>query len=269
MNPSRIRVYAQTAIRVMADFAIVQVSAILALTITVFISPDAARHLSAVAFVTLLRTYYVGTFLPLSLVLPVMFAISGLYTTSRAYSLEYKWRSVIQTTINATLLYLLLSFVVTRSGTLPRSALVAFGVLVTLGIPGVRWLKSALLARELRVPIETASLSNPPEPVVLVVGGAGYIGSILVRKLLAAGRKVRVLDSLVYGAAALRVVMNHANLELVVGDCRNIQMVVAAVRGVDSVIHLAAIVGDPACEQDKLNAIQTNYAATRMLNRSR
>src|SRR5262249_41246420 len=60
-------------------------------------------------------------------------------------------------------------------------------------------------------------------------------------------------------------VRNHPNFELIVGDCRNIQDVVKSVQGVDSVIHLAAIVGDPACEQDRASALEINYAATRML----
>ena len=53
--------------------------------------------------------------------------------------------------------------------------------------------------------------------------------------------------------------------ELVIGDCRNIQSVVSAVHGAASIVHLAAIVGDPACEQDRKAALEINYAATRMI----
>ena len=59
--------------------------------------------------------------------------------------------------------------------------------------------------------------------------------------------------------------MRHANFELMTGDCRNIQDVVKAMRGVDSIVQLAAIVGDPACDQDRTSALEINYAATRML----
>jgi nucleoside-diphosphate-sugar epimerase/glycosyltransferase involved in cell wall biosynthesis len=100
---------------------------------------------------------------------------------------------------------------------------------------------------------------------ILVLGGAGYIGSCLVRKLLADGRRVRVMDSLAYGDDAIREVHGHPNFELQVGDCRNIQDLVAAVKGVDAIIDLAAIVGDPACEVDRQLSLETNYAATRML----
>jgi len=99
----------------------------------------------------------------------------------------------------------------------------------------------------------------------LILGGAGYIGSLLVEQLLEKGYRVRVLDSLLYGDDALRRVRRHPHFELIVGDCRNIQDMVRAVRGVDSVVHLAAIVGDPACNQDHELALETNYAATRML----
>ena len=122
---------------------------------------------------------------------------------------------------------------------------------------------SALVLR-VRPRPEPASQAGA-EPPVLVIGGAGYIGSILVRKLLQAGRRVRVLDSLVYGDGALREVLDHPNLELIVGDCRNLKTVIRAVKGSEAIIHLAAIVGDPACAQHSETALETNYAATRML----
>jgi nucleoside-diphosphate-sugar epimerase len=76
---------------------------------------------------------------------------------------------------------------------------------------------------------------------------------------------VRVLDSLLYGDMAIRELLNNPRFRLQVGDCRNIQSVVGALNGVRSVVHLAAIVGDPACDQDRRSAREINYAATRML----
>ena len=135
--------------------------------------------------------------------------------------------------------------------------------MVAAGTVGIRWLKMRIVNRE----VTRAATAAEPEAgaPVLVMGGAGYIGSIVVRKLLESGRKVRILDSLVYGASPIREVLAHPDVELVVGDCRNIQSMVSAVSGVDSIIHLAAIVGDPACEQDRRAALEINYAATRML----
>jgi len=69
----------------------------------------------------------------------------------------------------------------------------------------------------------------------------------------------------VYGDGAIRDVLNHPNMELNVADCRNMQAVIAAVKGADAIIHLAAIVGDPACDLDHTTALEINYASTRML----
>lgn len=93
---------------------------------------------------------------------------------------------------------------------------------------------------------------------VLVTGGAGYIGSVLVRQLLAKNFKVRVLDSLKFGGDALYEVMLHPNFEFIHGDVRNPDDVSKALEGVEAVAHLAAIVGDPACKKYSEEAIQTN-----------
>lgn len=105
---------------------------------------------------------------------------------------------------------------------------------------------------------------NRPKPI-LVVGGAGYIGSVLCHQLIEKGHSVRVLDSLVYGNAAIRDLADHPNFEIQEGDCRNIEHVVKAFRGARCVVHLAAIVGDPACDLDHALALEVNYSATRMM----
>jgi nucleoside-diphosphate-sugar epimerase len=86
-----------------------------------------------------------------------------------------------------------------------------------------------------------------------------------VERLLQLGYKVRVLDALLYGKEPLRSVEGHPDFHLMIGDCRNIRDVVGAVKGMDAIIDLAAIVGDPACEQDQAAAREINYGATRML----
>lgn len=111
-------------------------------------------------------------------------------------------------------------------------------------------------------------LSGLPESQtrpILVIGGAGYIGCYLVKRLLEDGRRVRIMDNATYGLEPIHDVLTHPNLQHLNGDCRNIQDVVKAVSGASSVVHLAAIVGDPACEIDHKTTIETNYAATRML----
>ena len=93
-------------------------------------------------------------------------------------------------------------------------------------------------------------MHDPKYDFVLVTGGAGYVGSHLVRKLLDRGYKVRVLDSLIYKDAGLAGIKDHERLEFVQGDMRHIDTVIKAVRDCDAVIDLAAIVGDPACVLD-------------------
>lgn len=103
---------------------------------------------------------------------------------------------------------------------------------------------------------------------ILVVGGAGYIGSVLVEKLLRMNYRVRVLDLLLYGKEPLRafdVFPGRQNLEFVRGDCRDERTITAALGGVDAVVHLGEIVGDPACAINETFTIDTNYAATQML----
>ncbi|HXH51023.1 MAG TPA: SDR family oxidoreductase [Terriglobia bacterium] len=100
---------------------------------------------------------------------------------------------------------------------------------------------------------------------VLVVGGAGYIGAILVRRLLAEGFKVRVLDSLLFGGSSLAALRDHRRFELQRGDFRYVDSIVKAVQGIDSVIHLGAIVGDPACKLDSSLTLETNLEATTMI----
>ncbi len=94
---------------------------------------------------------------------------------------------------------------------------------------------------------------------VLVTGGAGYIGSVLVRQLLEKGYKVRALDSLKFGGDALYEVMLHPNFEFIKGDIRNTGDVEKALKGIDAIAHLAAIVGDPACKKFSEEAHETNW----------
>lgn len=94
---------------------------------------------------------------------------------------------------------------------------------------------------------------------VLVTGGAGYIGSVLVRQLLNKGHQVRAIDSLKFGGDALYDVMLHPNFEFMKGDIRNAEDVDKALEGMEAVAHLAAIVGDPACKKFSEEANQTNW----------
>ncbi len=129
---------------------------------------------------------------------------------------------------------------------------------VTASVDSVRKLRFSVKSNALRFRV-------PQRRRLLVVGGAGYIGSLLVERLLEDGYRVRVLDNLLYGDESLQMVRNHPNFELVVGDCRNVDDVITVARGMESIIHLAAIVGDRACDQNHELALATNYTATKIL----
>ena len=81
---------------------------------------------------------------------------------------------------------------------------------------------------------------------ILVTGGAGYVGSVAVPKLLAAGHRVNVLDLYLYGD----VLPAHPNLRQIKGDIRDAAVVDDAMDGCDTVIHLACISNDPSFELD-------------------
>jgi len=97
---------------------------------------------------------------------------------------------------------------------------------------------------------------------ILITGGAGYVGSTLAPLLLAAGHQVRVLDHLSHGGESLLAVWSHPGFEFVRGDIRDRTTVRTAVSGRDAVVHLAAVVGDPACARQPDLARATNLDAS-------
>ena len=100
---------------------------------------------------------------------------------------------------------------------------------------------------------------------VLVTGGAGYVGSVLVPKMLEAGHKVTVLDLYLYGEDVFDNVRGHENLREVKGDLRDPDVVKDALQGCDAVIHLACISNDPSYDLNPELGKSINYDAFRPL----
>ena len=96
---------------------------------------------------------------------------------------------------------------------------------------------------------------------VLVTGGAGYIGSTLVPKLLHYGYKVTVLDNLLFGQSSLLDCCADPNFDFVKGDICNQELVKKLLPCFDIVIVLAAIVGAPACKNNPTLTRLVNYDA--------
>ncbi|MBE9232315.1 SDR family oxidoreductase [Cuspidothrix issatschenkoi LEGE 03284] len=100
-----------------------------------------------------------------------------------------------------------------------------------------------------------------PIQQVLVTGGAGYVGAILVPKLLQAGYGVKVIDLYLYGKDVLNAVKDHPHLEEIEGDIRDRQLLEKIMPGCDAVIHLACISNDPSFELDPDLGRSINYDA--------
>lgn len=96
---------------------------------------------------------------------------------------------------------------------------------------------------------------------VLVTGGAGYIGSVLIPKLLDRRYHVKVLDLYIYGEDVLDAVKDDPFLEQIKGDIRNQELLKKVLVGCDAVIHLACISNDPTFELDPNLSRSINYDA--------
>lgn len=100
-----------------------------------------------------------------------------------------------------------------------------------------------------------------PIESVLVTGGAGYVGAVLVPKLLKAGYRVTVLDLYLYGTDVLKSVHGNPNLREVKGDLRDAKLLADVLKGQDAVIHLACISNDPSYELNPDLGKSINYDA--------
>jgi nucleoside-diphosphate-sugar epimerase len=208
---------------------------------------------------------FLYSFWLLTLVSLAVFHFSGFYTHGRFYSGRYKALVVAQAVSISYLIFGFLTLLLRDVIALPRSVLVISWLLsLTLLISARVWsiLWEAIIQSERRA---ATSDSGSGVKKVLVIGGAGYIGSALLPKLLDKGYHVRLLDLLLFGTEPIAEVIDHPQLEIVQADFRHIDKVVEAVQGMNAVIHLGAIVGDPACALNEELTIEVNLMATRMI----
>ncbi len=102
---------------------------------------------------------------------------------------------------------------------------------------------------------------------VLVTGGAGYIGSVLCKQLLDRGHRVTVLDSFLYRQNSLLDCCSFDAFRVVRGDCRDERIITDLLRDADVIIPLAALVGAPLCNRDRVGAYTINFEAVQMLTK--
>ena len=100
---------------------------------------------------------------------------------------------------------------------------------------------------------------------ILLTGGAGYVGTALIPQLLEKGHRVRVFDNLMFGGDQLLPFFRDPSFEFIKGDIRNIDQLREAVKQQDVVVHLAAIVGYPACRKEPQLAESVNVGGTKNL----
>ena len=98
--------------------------------------------------------------------------------------------------------------------------------------------------------------------LIVVTGGAGYLGSVLVPKLLEAGYSVRVFDKLFFGEKPIKRLFKHPRFQLIKGDIVSFESNKELLKGVDSVIHLAGLANDPSCDLDPGLSLEINYRST-------
>ena len=100
---------------------------------------------------------------------------------------------------------------------------------------------------------------------VLITGGSGYIGVHLTKMFLDSNYEVVLLDNHLYGSHGISHLKDHKNISIIHGDISNIKDVVRSLKDVDTIIALAAIVGDPACSVSPQETLNLNYESSKIL----
>ena len=102
---------------------------------------------------------------------------------------------------------------------------------------------------------------------ILITGGAGYIGSKLVTKLLNIGHEITVVDVLKFSSKSINHVFGHKNFHFIKADVRNEKLMKKLINKNEFIIPLAALVGAPLCEKNKKEAISVNYESIKYLSK--
>jgi FlaA1/EpsC-like NDP-sugar epimerase len=192
----------------------------------------------------------------------VTYIAAGLYTHTHSYRLAAKIRRVAAVSVTLFVVGVALQIM-----TVPPTGLSLYVLATT--IVGSFVLLSLARVGSAVLRMEDwrgdGQYEESDENKVLVIGGAGYIGSALVEKLLNLGLKVSVLDAMHFGEETLKNVAGHPNLTLIREDFRHIEALTRAMNGVGSVIHLGGLVGDPACAVDCDLTVDVNVTATKVI----
>jgi nucleoside-diphosphate-sugar epimerase len=254
-------------VRLLADFLILYLSVACALILRYlwWILVDAEGRVPRLELLAYLSIFRDAAWIVAAIGV-ALFLVSGFYTYGRGYHSRYKALIIVQA---VTLTYLItgfFAFLFPEVVKLPRSVLLVSWAMSLLAL-----LLSRLWSQLWRTIVHIEDRRGRPVQAsdgrrhVLVIGGGGYIGSALLPILLRDGYRVRVLDLFLYGAGPIESVLNHPDVEFIKADFRQVDALVEAMRGVDQVVHLGGIVGDPACAIDEELTIDVNLNATRVI----
>jgi nucleoside-diphosphate-sugar epimerase len=205
---------------------------------------------------------YVSAF---SILAFLAYGASGLYTTARTYTLGDKIRRIVS--VNAIFFVLAGSISSFTEPLTPFKMRLFFATFFgsTVLLCAIRTATDILWREYTADAVKKSDARSADEKKVLVIGGGGYIGSALIGRLLGDGFEVLLLDALHFGEQAISEVIDHPKLHLLREDFRNVAVLVRAMRGVGSVVHLGGLVGDPACAVDESLTIDVNVTATKII----
>ena len=257
----------EVLIRIAADALLVNLSLIAALFLhyiyettfaTLPVPPSEARS-------TLFNSYFTTALILTSVSINILY-FSGFYNRGRHYQTRYKRQAAFKSMTVTYLVFSLFVFLIWDRINFPRSVLIPSWAFSVLAVTAARmYIHRIPFLNQLEERLSASQAEEEKLQRVLVVGGGGYIGSALLAKLLNQGYQVRLLDLLLFGTEPIQDLIEHPNLEIIQADFRQVHSVIQAMRHVDAVIHLGAIVGDPACAYDEDLTIGTNLVATRMV----
>src|ERR1700676_564627 len=193
----------------------------------------------------------------------IAYAGAGLYTHARCYTLPTKIGRIVCVNLALLLIAVLALPLIGPPALVPISMLLIIFAGSTLLQSLARVISDALRSDYPTRAGEHGGAARDKK--VLVIGGAGYVGSALVERLLNLGLQVSVLDAMHFGEDALSRVGGHPNLTLIREDFRHIEVLTRAMSGVGSVVHLGGLVGDPACALDPELTVDVNVTATKLV----
>lgn len=257
-----------TAVRIVADMTMVNMALAIAMLVRYFIVIWVEGSVSPHAVLLEYVGQFTASFWILTFISLIVFYASGFYTHGRFYQGQYKALVIAQAVSLSYLIFGFVSMLSQGAMVLPRSVffigwMVTVGILILSRLWSMLWrmMDGAHLSHDRR----RASAKGQGSRKILVIGGAGYIGSALLPKLLDRGYHVRLLDLFLFGKGPIVNVIGHPNLQIIHADFRHVDRIVQAMSGMDEVIHLGAIVGDPACSLDQELTVEVNLMAVRMI----